>query len=230
MVDLHDALRPTGTTPPPPAGEIADRARRRRRRRHAAASGALAATIVVAVVALGSLLDRSADAPTVADGVAEGIADGTSARPVDQPRGSTTVSAPTTGSSTDPTPPAGAAPSPAPSTRVTGAPTSSATEPPRPDPDPTAATTTAGLLTASERTSEWSGGYCFQMQVTNEGERLDAWQVVADLGGTIATLWNATAEPIGDRAVFAGIGGYNAGLDAGERTSFGACVDVVPEP
>jgi cellulase/cellobiase CelA1 len=87
---------------------------------------------------------------------------------------------------------------------------------------------TSGLRTSTTRTSEWDDGYCFQMDVTNQAGDGDGWRVVLDLGGSIDTIWNATATAAGDQTVFSGEAGYNTDLAPGASTSFGACVTTDP--
>jgi len=88
--------------------------------------------------------------------------------------------------------------------------------------------TTPGLRTETTTTSQWEDGYCVEIEVNNEGETAArAWQVVLDLDGTIATLWSASIDDSTDgRFVFSGVAGYNATLDAGALTTFGACLDL----
>lgn len=234
-------------------GEIVAEARRRRRRRHATATGAVAVLLIVAGVALGGLLGRSPNSATVADGIAGDVTDGVAEEPID-PSGNTTAPPSTvdpsgertattgSGAPTETVPSAVTAPTSEPSSTPTGGSTDAPTDPVTtptgstdgpvrpPESEPAEAATTAGLRTSSERTSEWFDGYCFQMEVVNEGGPLESWQVVLDLGGAVDTFWNITAESSGERTVFTGIPGYNARLDAGDTASFGACVDVTPEP
>lgn len=89
--------------------------------------------------------------------------------------------------------------------------------------------TTPGIRTSETITSQWDDGYCVQIEVINDSTDQDSWQVVLDLDGTIATLWNATvSETSPGTFAFSGLEGYNATILAGAVTSFGACVDTDP--
>lgn len=220
MVDLHDALRPTETAPPPPVGEIAARAERRQRRRFVVATGALALTMGAATITVGALLDRSDPAPTVADGAATSPAESSVS-----PRPDPSTSPPSTGATTTSTPPT-AAPEPEPAPSTTAPDTEEGRDDDEAGPATTEPATTPGLRTSTTRTSEWADGYCVQVEVANEAGRVEAWQVVIDLGGTIDEVWNATVVTVGDRAIFSGLDDYNAAIESGDTTSFGTCVDT----
>lgn len=232
MVDLHQALRPTETAPPPPVAEIAARAGRRRRRRRVVASTAGIAVVVgLASIGLGGLADRASETSTVADGASERPARSTGTTPSPE-TGERPDRPDRQGAPNDSSTPAPAPSSPTPSTAAPDStPTTSAVEP---APSSTAIggepDTTAGLRTTTTRTSEWATGYCFQVEITNDGSNQARWQVVIDLAGTVSTVWNASAVTAGERTIFAGLADYNADLAAGQTTSFGACVATGDEP
>ena len=228
MVDLHQALRPKETAPPPPVAEIAARAGRRRRRRVVASTAGIAVVVGLASIGLGGLADRASETSTVADGASERPARSTGATPSPE----TGDRPDRQGAPNDSSTPAPAPSSPTPSTAAPDStPTTSAVEP---APSSTAIggepDTTAGLRTTTTRTSEWATGYCFQVEVTNDGSDQARWQVVVDLAGTVSTVWNASAVTAGERTIFAGLADYNADLAAGQTTSFGACVTAGDEP
>ncbi len=87
--------------------------------------------------------------------------------------------------------------------------------------------TTPGIKTSETATSQWEDGYCIQVEVSNEAQGLDMWQVELDLNGVVATVWNATFVQLdGGTVLFTGLAGYNEDLGAGSTTSFGTCVDT----
>ena len=68
MVDLHDALRPTDTTPPLPMSEITVRARRRRRQRRTRVAGLTTVALSLGGFAVANLVTSAPDQAVAADG------------------------------------------------------------------------------------------------------------------------------------------------------------------
>lgn len=229
MVDLHDSLRPVETAPPPPLSEIAARAVKRQRRRFVTATGAVALTVAVGAFALIGPLNGSTDSATVANGAADESTNPSD--PADDDRGAPTesdnVSSTVQSSLTER--------SSTPSTTSTST-TSTSTGPPDEATSlstgstiPTSQTETgSGLRIEETRTSEWDDGYCVQIELTNDAGDVVDWEVSLDVGGTIDTIWNATAIVDGDRTVFSGLDGQNTDLLSGQTTSFGACINTDP--
>jgi hypothetical protein len=242
MVDLDDAFRPAGPAASRlPVGEIAARARRRRRRRVIRAVGVSAGLVTAGLLGATTLLDGSADTDLSTIGAADLPAgperDGPEAtggevvgiepdRPI---VGESPVSvAPTSTPDRDPTgsdqPSSDASTAPATEPATSGAGPEPEVEP---GPDDTAPAT-PGIRTTSTTTSAWEDGYCVRVRVDNDGADAVTWRVVFEQDGTIATLWNATAEAADDGStVFAGAD-WNATLSPGGWTTFGLCLDTDP--
>jgi cellulase/cellobiase CelA1 len=204
-------------------GEIASRAMRRRRRRMARVVGLSVGVVSFGLVAAVAFAGGSPDTDISTVSVAErpperatttSTADDSSARPASSQIPVETLPP-------DPDLPAATA---SVTTHEAGAPTTGTTLPSTTT--ATLATTTPGIRTTSTTTSAWEDGYCIRVRVDNDGSEAVAWQVVIELDGTIATLWNATAAP-GDGAstIFTG-SDWNAVLDPGALTTFGLCVDT----
>jgi rhamnogalacturonan endolyase len=73
--------------------------------------------------------------------------------------------------------------------------------------------------------SDWGAGYCTDAYVYNDGATDVVWSHVEDVGGTLQSAWNAQTEDLGGGSVrFWGMD-YNEVVPAGERVSFGYCVE-----
>ncbi len=254
MVDLRESLRPAGSANPLPISEIAARAGRRRRRRLATVTAAALLATAGSAALIINTLPRSnaaivADAaePTPSTTDRPEPASGTEATPPTTGPAATEA-APDAGADNGPedagpteADPAGDNPADAEPEQATDTgPEPTDTESPgidRADTEPgdpetgsenAEPLTTPGLRTETTTTSRWEDGYCVEIEVNNEGETTArTWQVVLDLDGRIATLWSAAVDDSVDgRFVFSGVDGYNAVLDAGALTTFGACLDV----
>lgn len=222
MVDLDQSLRPIATVAPPPVSEIVARVEKRKRRRQISMTGLVVATTCVAAVAIIRLPDPSSSTAAVAD-IDESTsttADVVVAEATDPPD-----TTPSTSSST-----ASVADSSTPTQTPTQTQTpSTAPEPGRGTSVPGAAgpVTSPGIRTDATTTSQWATGYCKQFEVINDGSDQTRWQVVLELNGTIAELWNAAAVDIGGGTyVISGAEGYNTIVEPGSITSFGTCVDT----
>lgn len=74
-------------------------------------------------------------------------------------------------------------------------------------------------------TSDWGGGYCANLRVTNDGPSEASWLLIYDVGGTIYNNWNADAvDDGGGEYAFTGVG-WNASLPAGATAHFGFCAN-----
>src|SRR3954470_22661192 len=80
----------------------------------------------------------------------------------------------------------------------------------------------AGCRVAYRVSSEWSGGFTADVQITNLGDALTAWQLVFDFtaGQKVTQAWNATVSQSGGR-VQASNASYNGAVATGGTTSFG---------
>ncbi len=93
-------------------------------------------------------------------------------------------------------------------------------------PEPVASTP-PGLNIDITNTSTWESGYCMQAAVTNNTDEPIIWTATFDLGGTVASVWNAAVDDSSPAAaVFSGEEGYNTELGPEAETEFGACVDT----
>ncbi|MEL6980850.1 MAG: cellulose binding domain-containing protein, partial [Actinomycetota bacterium] len=203
-----------------------------------------AVTVLVAAVAIGGLVDRADNAPIVADGATDVSTDSTGgsvtgstvAPPVAEPESTPTTTRAgdaTTNPATDDTAGSPTGPPTTDEPTVETEPASTpTTDRPTTDtsalPPATASGTSPGLRTSTTRTSAWEDGYCFQMEVVNDGADGAGWQIVLELGGTVDTIWNARAAGSGDQTIFSGLAGYNTDLDPRASTSFGACITTTP--
>lgn len=246
MVDLRESLKPAGTASPPPVSEIAAKVQIRKRRKRVSAAGALVATMGIAVFAISTIPEQKTNTATVADGgetetiPASSLPDDRTGSDVDNP----VISVPATDEHDGPSPtdePAGSkssASSEAVETDTTSdlsqgsepgtGSTNETTEDSLPvEPDPV---TTPGIRIKTTTTSEWAGGRCIQMEITNDADTALDWQVVLDLGGEIDTLWNAAADKTDSGLfIFSGLDEYNSVVQPGATTSFGACVDDITQ-
>ncbi|MEM7322122.1 MAG: cellulose binding domain-containing protein [Actinomycetota bacterium] len=245
MVDLNQALRPGHTPSPPSMTELAARADRRTRRRRATRATAATVTAVATVATLVTFgFDRSPDQVTVAIGPstssgadpAGGGGEQAFTTSITQPAGErSTTSDPGDGTTTAdsselPTSIDGSAPdltsdednpsgnSPDPSD---AAPADEAPVRPRP-------LTSPDLPATVTVTSTWESGYCFQIDLVNDGDRTTTWSLPIELDGTVATAWNTTVDEVPEdgATIFTGRTGYNTTIEPGELVTFGACVDT----
>lgn len=230
MVDLHESLHPTGAVPPLPVSELAARVAVRRKRRRMATAGLVVGIVGGAAFAVNSIPGPQANTATVADGaettlVEESGPTSTTIAPVDESDERTDIERDDVPSGPDESTADGKAPS----TTSTGQASSSTKETggTSGQNEEEVLSTTPGIRTETATTSSWEDGYCMQIDVFTDAETAVAWQVVMDLRGDVAELWNATATKAGrDLTVFSGESGYNTNVSAGAATSFGACVDL----
>lgn len=248
MVDLQESLRPSGTTPPRPVSQIAADAKRRKRRRTVATTGTVATVLAIGGFAAVAVLRSPAPVTTIADGAATEQSAVTAALPdsgdpptpdlslQDSSNPEATGSAEDSGpgpaedeppddaglsEETAPVESAGQSEGAAPAdssgdeagTATTG--TTPATDDP---------VTTPGLGINTTITSEWEDGYCVQIEVENDTDDQQTWQVVIERDGTVASLWNASVSEVRGSFVFAGEEGYNTTLEPRADTSFGTCI------
>ncbi|MFI2710601.1 cellulose-binding domain-containing protein [Micromonospora sp. NPDC018662] len=80
----------------------------------------------------------------------------------------------------------------------------------------------AGCRVTYTVSSEWSGGFGANVQVTNLGDAIDGWTLRWSFaaGQTVTQAWNATVSQSG-AAVTATNASYNGSLGTGAATSFG---------
>ena len=74
--------------------------------------------------------------------------------------------------------------------------------------------------------SEWGGGYCDTVTVTNDGQVATTWSITLDVAGVLTQVWEAQYTPLGDGQVAFHGAAWNHTLDPGAGTSFGYCADV----
>jgi cellulase/cellobiase CelA1 len=75
--------------------------------------------------------------------------------------------------------------------------------------------------------SDWKGGYCSNVSITNTGANsISTWQVVIDLGqARLSHLWNGTTNLTGSRMTVTP-SDVNAHVNVGITTSFGFCANA----
>ena len=72
--------------------------------------------------------------------------------------------------------------------------------------------------------SDWGGGYCADVKVTNDTAAALEWRTTFPVHGKITSLWNASHDQRGDTVTAAGLS-WNKVLAAGASTAFGFCAD-----
>lgn len=89
------------------------------------------------------------------------------------------------------------------------------------------ALTATGLSVSLTYQSDWKGGYCSTVSVTNTGHSpISNWQVVINLGqARLAQLWKATPSFTGERMIVTPES-KNAQVSAGGTASFGFCANA----
>jgi len=87
-----------------------------------------------------------------------------------------------------------------------------------------ATTTISGSL---KITSDWGGGYCADVTVTNSGSSaITSWTAVVQLNqSTLASIWNATATQSGTLLTAVGVD-FNSALAPGGSGVFGFCANT----
>ena len=92
-------------------------------------------------------------------------------------------------------------------------------------PMPAATTSRLGDLALTRTvTSDWGGGYCATVKVTNRSKRRVAWHATVAAPGRIRSLWDAAGSKRGGRLHVHGPT-YAKTLAAGASTSFGWCAN-----
>ena len=72
-------------------------------------------------------------------------------------------------------------------------------------------------------TTDWGGGFCADITVTNPGPAVAGWTLEFDYPYSITSIWNARiVSHVGDRYVI-GNAGWNAAVPGGGAVSFGFC-------
>jgi hypothetical protein len=97
---------------------------------------------------------------------------------------------------------------------------------PLPAPDPGTVATPpgpGGVSLTFEDQSRWTTGACLDAHVHNGTGAAVEWDVVADPGGAITNVWDATASPGPGGVHFTGVA-WNHALAAGATADFGFCV------
>jgi cellulase/cellobiase CelA1 len=86
------------------------------------------------------------------------------------------------------------------------------------------APTTSGVSAALNLTSNWDGGYCAQISVTNGGSSAtSSWTVVFDMGqSNISSLWEAQYTKSGTQVTAKSLT-WNGRIEPNSSTSFGFC-------
>ena len=77
-------------------------------------------------------------------------------------------------------------------------------------------------------TSDWTSGYCRDVEVLNTGTTSVAWSVPVEVVGRISSLWNGRAAGGATSGTIQVSGEFwNATLDGGQKVTFGYCADRV---
>lgn len=85
------------------------------------------------------------------------------------------------------------------------------------------------LTTDINVTSDWGGGYCAEVTVTNTGQTQSDWTVTIPIEGAIREIWNGTYTQDGDQITVDGVD-WNNVVNSGESTGFGFCADRNSSP
>ncbi|CAD2243792.1 cellulase family glycosylhydrolase [Xanthomonas arboricola] len=94
---------------------------------------------------------------------------------------------------------------------------SSTTPTPTPTPTPS-----GSFSTKVSVDSQWNGGYCNRVQVTNTGTASGTWAISLPVTGTVNNAWNVTWSQSGSTLKASGVD-FNRTLAAGATAEFGFC-------
>ena len=79
--------------------------------------------------------------------------------------------------------------------------------------------------------SDWGGGYCANVTITNSGSSaITSWTAVIQMNqSTMSSIWSATGTQSGTSLTALPVS-FNAALAAGTSTTFGFCANATGTP